>query len=342
MNNKILNFKSGFVSIIGKPNLGKSTLMNTLIGQKLSIITSKAQTTRHRILGILNGKDFQIIFSDTPGIINPKYALQKSMIKESYGSIIGADVILWVIDIYEKELDQKLIEKCNKENIPLIILINKIDLLDPKINNKELKGNISDKLNVITESTNNNIKINSNCSSLEEENKEKPKRGNNIKDLIKYWNKLIPTAQIIPISALKKINIEKVVESILKLLPKHPPYYSEEMITDKPEKFFASEIIREKIFINYHQEIPYSSEVVIDNFKEEEKIIKIKALIYVERDSQKYILIGKKGLELKKIGISARLELEEFLNKKVYLELFVKVSPNWRKKTSSLSKFGYR
>lgn len=290
------NYKAGFVSILGKPNVGKSTLMNFLIGQKLSIITSKAQTTRHRILGIFTGKDFQIIYSDTPGIITPKYELHKSMIKESYGSITGADIIIWIVDIFEKELNEKLIDRCKKENIPLIILINKIDLIDEK----------------------------------------------DLKEIINFWTKLVPFAKIIAVSALFNKNTQNIIENILLYLPKHPPYYPEDIISDKPERFFVSEIIREKIFLNYHQEIPYSTEVTIDKFKEEDKIIKIKALIFVERESQKYILIGKKGLELKKTGTSARIEIEDFLRKKVFLELFVKVLPDWRKKISSLSKFGYR
>ncbi|MCP3660284.1 MAG: GTPase Era [Bacteroidetes bacterium] len=294
----INNFKSGFVSIVGKPNVGKSTLMNTLIGEKLSIVTYKAQTTRHKILGIINKKDFQIIFMDTPGIISPKYELQKKMVQESYNSIVGADVIIWMVDIFEKETNEKLIEKIKNENIPLIILINKIDLLEDKNENTE-------------------------------------------NELINFWKEKVPDAEILIISAISKININEIIDKILKLFPYHPPYFPNDIISDKPEIFFVSEIIREKIFTIYKQEIPYSTDVAIKEFVENENIIKIKAIIYVERESQKYILIGKKGLELKKVGTRARLDMEKFLNNKVYLELKVKVLPNWRKKTNILSKLGY-
>ncbi len=295
MKNNLIH-KAGFVSILGKPNVGKSTLMNLLMGQKLSIITSKAQTTRHRIIGIVNGKNFQIVFSDTPGIIKPVYALQESMMKATYSSLLDSDLIMYIVDIFENEVDEELIKKLNNSSTPLILLINKIDLI-----------NEDDKISFF----------------------------------IDKWKKNVPTAYILPISALNNENIDLLFKYIMEKLPDHPPYYSKDTLTDRPERFFASEILREKILLNYRQEIPYSTEVKITEFKEEETIIKMKAEIFVERNSQKYIMIGKKGESLKRVGTAARLDLEKFFLKKVFIEIYVKVLPNWRKHNNSLSKFGY-
>ena len=291
--------KAGFVSIVGKPNVGKSTLMNALVGERLSIITSKAQTTRHRIMGIIGGEDFQIIYSDTPGIIQPQYELQENMMRFVQSSLVDADLILWLVEIGEKmDLELKLIQNISKANIPVILIINKIDTA----------------------------------------------KGTQLKDKMDYWNKQIePTSvkQVIPVSALQKLNLDQLMGAILTHLPEHPPYFPKDSLTDKPERFFASEIIREKIFENYKKEVPYSTEVVISEFKEEPDIIRIRAEIYVERKSQKGILIGKQGSALKKVGTEARMDLEQFFQKKVYLEQFVKVEANWRKRETKLKRFGY-
>ncbi|QMU27013.1 GTPase Era [Adhaeribacter radiodurans] len=287
--------KAGFVSIIGKPNVGKSTLMNVMVGERLSIITSKAQTTRHRIMGILNGDDFQIVYSDTPGIIQPKYELHQSMMRFVSASLEDADVILFVTDIYEKHDEEEIIKRLQNVEAKILLLINKID------------------------------------QATEEEVKEK----------ITYWGERIKADQIIPISALEKFNTDKVFQAILDYLPEHPAYYDKDELTDKPERFFAAEIIREKIFLNYKKEIPYSCEVVIEEFKEEETIIRMRAEIMVERKSQKGIVIGHEGKMLKKVGTQARQEMEQFFAKQVHLELYVRVQEDWRSNPKALNKFGY-
>ncbi len=297
--------KAGFVSIIGKPNVGKSTLMNQLIGERLSIITSKAQTTRHRILGILNGSlpdgdgsprnDFQIVYSDTPGILKPQYALHQSMMRFVDQALTDADVILFVTDLYEKSEEEEQIAKLRETPIPVVLVLNKIDLA----------------------------------------------KGTQVEDKMTYWKELVEPVVAIPVSALEGLNVRAVFDAILEHLPVHPPYFPKDELTDKPERFFAAEIIREKIFLNYKKEVPYSCEVVVTEFKEEDTIIRIRSEIYVERQSQKGIIIGKGGEALKKVGIQARADMEKFFNKQVYLEQFVKVSPDWRKKQKQLYNFGY-
>ena len=286
--------KAGFVSIIGKPNVGKSSLMNKLVGENLSIITAKAQTTRHRIMGILNGEDFQIVYSDTPGLLEPKYELHQAMMDYVKVSLDDADVILLIVELEEK-FDETLLAKFQKIQTPIILLINKIDLA----------------------------------------------KGSQVVDKIEYWKNLIKAEVIIPVSAKTGENLDQVLTTIKKSLPEHPGFYPKDDLTDKSERFFASEIIREKIFLNYEQEIPYSTEVGIDSFKEEETIIRIRATIFVERDSQKGIVIGKAGSSLKKVGTDARIDLEKFFGKKIFLETHVKVSDNWRKQKLRLKQFGY-
>jgi GTP-binding protein Era len=287
--------KAGFVNIIGKPNAGKSTLMNALVGEKLSIITPKAQTTRHRIMGIVNGENFQIVYSDTPGIIKPGYKLQESMMHFVEGAYKDADLILLVIDIAEKNHDQAVLEKLIKLEVPILVLLNKIDLTTQQ----------------------------------------------ELEKLVEQWKQYLPKAEVIPISALSKFNLQTVLDSILRHLPEAPPFFPKDELTDKSQRFFVSEIIREKILLYYQKEIPYSTEIVIDTFKEEEKIIKIRAEIIVERDSQKAIIIGHQGKAIKKMGIMARKDIEKFLEKHVFLELFVKVNKDWRSKEGELRKFGY-
>jgi len=287
--------KSGFVNILGNPNAGKSTLMNAFVGEKLSIITSKAQTTRHRIMGIVNAEDYQIVYSDTPGIVNPHYKLHESMMSFVMSALKDADVFLLVTDIGEDFKNQEILETVKDSLIPTIIIINKIDLSDQET--VELK--------------------------------------------MKFWQGKFPTAEVIPVSALLKFNMEKVIESILEKLPDSPPYFPKDEISDKTMRFFASEIIREKIFENYQKEIPYACEVIVESYKEEPTIDKISATIFVERDSQKGIVIGHKGSALKKVGTEARLDLEEFLQKKVFLELHVKVNKDWRNNDTFLKRFGY-
>ena len=289
--------KSGFINIIGNPNVGKSTLMNNLVGEKLSIITSKAQTTRHRILGIVNGDNFQLIFSDTPGIIKPSYELQDSMMDFVKSALEDADVILYMVEIGEKSIkDPDVHNKIQNTKTPTIILLNKIDL--------------------------------SNQEDLENQ--------------INIWSNKYPNTEIYPISALNNFNTEKVINRIIELIPESPPYFPKDQLTDKPERFFVNEKLREKILMYYNKEIPYSVEVQTEEFKEEESIIKIRSLILVERESQKGIIIGHKGVALKKIGTKARIDLEKFFGKKVFIELHVKVSKNWRSNLNQLKKFGYR
>mgnify|MGYP003466290773 FL=1 len=289
--------KAGFVNIVGNPNVGKSTLMNLLVGERVSIATFKAQTTRHRIMGILNTEDMQIVFSDTPGVLKPNYKLQESMLNFSESALADADVLLYVTDVVEKpDKNMDFIEKVRKMEVPILLLINKIDL-------------------------------------------------SNQEDLVKRvekWHELIPQAEIIPISALSKFGADVVMKRIKSLLPDSPPYFGKDQWTDKPARFFVTEIIREKILLYYDKEIPYSVEVVVEQFKEEAKSIHINAVIYVERDSQKGIIIGKQGKALKKVSTEARKTLEHFFQKNTYLEVFVKVDKDWRNSEKRLKNFGYQ
>ena len=289
--------KSGFVNIIGNPNVGKSTLMNSLVGEKLSIITSKAQTTRHRILGLVNGEDFQLVLSDTPGVIKPSYDLQSSMMDFVKSAVDDADIIVYMIEVGESSLkDEDLYNKIKSSTLPLLLVINKIDL--------------------------------SNQNELEEQ--------------VDKWKNKLPNAEIFPISALEKFQVESLLKRIIELLPESPPYFPKDQLTDKPERFFVNEIIREKILLNYKKEIPYSVETLTEEFKEDDKIIRIRSIIMVERDSQKGIIIGHKGSALKKIGIQARKDLEIFFGKQIHIELFVKVNKNWRNNQNQLKRFGYK
>lgn len=288
--------KAGFVNIIGNPNVGKSTLMNAFVGEKLSIITSKAQTTRHRIFGIVNGDDFQVIFSDTPGIIKPAYELQESMMGFVKLALDDADVLIYMVEIGEKALkDEAFFNKITHSKIPVLLLLNKIDT--------------------------------SNQEKLEEQ--------------VAFWKEQVPNAEIYPISALENFNTQVVFNRILELLPESPPFYPKDQLTDKPERFFVNETIREKILLNYKKEIPYSVEVETEAFQEDDKIIRIQSVIMVERDSQKGIIIGHKGSALKKVGIEARKDLELFFDKQIHLELYVKVNKNWRSNIKQLKRFGY-
>jgi GTP-binding protein Era len=294
--NNTMPHKSGFVNIMGNPNVGKSTLMNALTGIKLSIITSKVQTTRHRIMGIVNGEDFQIIYSDTPGILRPVYKMQEVMVKSAYSALSDADIILFVTDIYESvDPSQDIIKRLGKTKIPVLLLINKIDLGN--------QGSVDQRITA--------------------------------------WSDILPDAEIIPVSALKKFNLEKIFDRIITLLPESPPYYPKDELTDKSERFFVSEIIREKILMNYRKEVPYSVEVEVISFKESEGLISTSVNIYVMRDSQKGIIIGRQGLALKKTGTMARKELEDFFGKKVFLEIQVKVKKDWRNNPRMLRQFGY-
>jgi GTP-binding protein Era len=288
--------KSGFVNIIGNPNVGKSTLMNALVGEKLSIITSKMQTTRHRIKGIVNGEDFQIVYSDTPGILKPVYKLQESMLKFVDTALRDADILLYVTDIVEEfDKNKDYLDKIVNSVVPVIILINKIDL--------------------------------TNQSRLIQ--------------LVDRWKALIPGAEIIPVSSLEKFNLHYVFKRILANLPEGPAYFSKDELSDRNERFFAQEIIREKILLNYEKEVPYSVEIEVESFKNDPKLLSIGAVIYVERDTQKGIIIGHEGKALKKVGTEARLDMEEFFDKRVFLQLFVKVAKDWRNRESQLRSFGY-
>lgn len=288
--------KAGFVNIIGNPNVGKSTLMNAFIGERLSIITSKAQTTRHRILGIVNGEDFQVVLSDTPGIIKPAYEMQKSMMDFVKSAFEDADVLIYMVEIGEKELkDEAFFNKIIHSQIPVLLLLNKIDK--------------------------------SNQEVLEEQ--------------IELWKEKVPNAEIYPISALENFNVKEVFARILELLPESPAYYPKDALTDKPERFFVNETIREKILVNYDKEIPYAVEIETEEFIEDEKIIRIRAVIMVERDTQKGIIIGHKGSALKKVGMQAREDLEKFFGKQIHIELFVKVIKDWRNNAYQLKRFGY-
>ena len=290
--------KAGFVNIVGNPNVGKSTLMNALVGERISIITSKSQTTRHRIMGIVNGEDFQIVYSDTPGALKPNYRLQESMLEASESAFKDADVLLYVTDTvesYDKNLD--FLDKVRKMQTPIFLIINKIDLLSSQ---KELE------------------------------------------DLVDKWKEVLPNARIIPICAKEKFNVENLLAQIKELLPESPAYFDKDALTDRPARFFVTEIIREKILELYDKEIPYSSEVVVEKFVEDKKMIHINAVIYVERDSQKSIIIGKSGSMLKKVGMMARKDIETFFQKKVFLEIFVKVEKDWRNRDKQLKMFGYQ
>lgn len=288
--------KAGFVNIIGNPNVGKSTLMNAFVGEKLSIITSKAQTTRHRILGIVNGDDFQVILSDTPGIIKPAYELQNSMMNFVKSAFEDADVLLYMVEIGEKALkDEAFFEKIKNSKIPVLLLLNKVDTATQEL--------------------------------LEEQ--------------AQYWQEMLPTVELHPISALNNFNIKGVFERIIELLPEAHPYYPKDQLTDKPERFFVNETIREKILIHYKKEIPYSVEIDTEEFFEDEAIIRMRSVIMVERDSQKGIIIGHKGSALKRVGVESRKDLEKFFGKQVHLELYVKVNKNWRSDARQLKRFGY-
>ncbi len=288
--------KAGFVNIVGNPNVGKSTLMNALVGERISIITSKAQTTRHRIMGIVNGEDFQIVYSDTPGVLKPNYKLQESMLAFSKSALADADVLLYVTDVYDsKEKNAEFVAMVKENEAPLILVINKIDL----INQQKLET------------------------------------------LVDSWKEALPNAEILPVSAKAKFNMEPLLKRIKELLPESPPFFDKDSLTDKPERFFVTEIIREKILLNYEKEVPYSVEPVVEQFKEEEKIIRINAVLNVERDSQKGIIIGHGGKALKKVGMEARKDIEAFFQKKVYLEIFVKVEKDWRSSDRKLKGFGY-
>jgi len=292
-----MKHRSGFVNIIGNPNVGKSTIMNALVGEKLSIITPKVQTTRHRIMGIVNGEDFQIVYSDTPGIIKPRYELQESMMSFVKGALTDADIVLYVTDVTEKTAEgNEYLDRIKKSGVPVIVAVNKIDL--------------------------------SNQAAVE--------------TILGLWNKEFPQSPVIPVSAINGFNLNTLLDSITERLPESPPYFPKDQLTDKYEKFFASEIIREKILFNYQKEIPYSVEIEIESFKEENSLIRIRALIHVARDSQKGIIIGHRGDKLKKVGTEARRDMEEFFSKKVFLELYVKVTKEWRDKPLVLRRFGYR
>lgn len=287
--------KSGFVSIVGKPNVGKSTLMNQLLGERLSIVTPKAQTTRHRIKGILNADDHQIVFSDTPGILEPHYLLHKKMMEFVDAALTDADAVLLINDLSEAYLDELIVSQLKKIKVPVIVVINKVDLSTQ----------------------------------------------NEINKLIHGWKKAIRPHAVIPVSALNGFHTDQIIEALLEIIPESPPFFSKENLSDLTQRFFTSEIIREKIFLQFEKEIPYSTEIGIEEFKDEKNLIRIRAIIFVERSSQKGIIIGHKGEALKKIGTAARKDMEKFLGKKVFLELYVKVEEDWRKKENALKRFGY-
>ncbi len=306
--------KAGFVNIVGNPNVGKSTLMNQLVGERISIATFKAQTTRHRIMGIVNTDDMQIVFSDTPGVLKPNYKLQESMLAFSESALADADVLLYVTDVIENpEKNTDFLEKVRKMTIPVILLINKIDSLAAVQSADENGKAVSTKAK--------------NTAALGE--------------LVERWHNLLPNAEILPISALNKFGIDMLLKRIRELLPDSPPYFDKEQLTDKPARFFVSEIIREKILLYYDKEIPYSVEVSVESFKETEQRINIRAVIYVERDSQRGIIIGHKGYALKKVGTEARKALERFFGKPIFLETYVKVDKDWRSSDRELDNFGY-
>jgi GTP-binding protein Era len=296
MNERLMKHKAGFVNIVGNPNVGKSTLMNQLVGERISIATFKAQTTRHRIMGIVNTDDMQIVFSDTPGVLKPNYKLQESMLAFSESALTDADVLLYVTDVVENpEKNMEFLEKVQKMTIPVLLLINKIDESDQKT----------------------------------------------LGDIVEKWHALLPNAEILPISAKNKFGTDLLLKRIQELLPESPAFFDKDQLTDKPARFFVSEIIREKILLFYDKEIPYSVEVVVESFKEDDRQIHINAVIYVERDSQKGIIIGHQGVALKKVSTEARKALEKFFDKHIYLEVFVKVDKDWRSSQKELDYFGY-
>ena len=289
--------RAGFVNIVGNPNVGKSTLSNLLVGEKLSIITSKAQTTRHRIMGIVNGEDYQIVFSDTPGVLKPKFRLQQSMLEYSTGALVDADILLYVTDVIESPTkNQEFLDKVAKEKIPILLVINKIDLL---------KGQ------------------------------------DELEKLVEQWKQLLPSAEIYPTSALVNFNVDQLMKRIIELLPESPPYFGKDALTDRNARFFVTEIIREKILLTYDKEVPYATQVIVEKFDESDTSIHIMAVVYVERDSQKGIIIGHKGAKLKHVGIEARKDIEKFFEKHVHLELYVKVEKDWRNQENKLRAFGY-
>ena len=289
--------RAGFVNIVGNPNVGKSTLSNRLVGERLSIITSKAQTTRHRIMGIVNGEDYQIVFSDTPGVLKPKFRLQQSMLEYSTGALVDADVLLYVTDVIESPTkNQDFLDRVAKEQIPILLVINKIDLL---------KGN------------------------------------DDLVRIIDQWKQLLPNAEVFPTSALENFNVDNIMQRIIELLPESPPYFGKDALTDRSSRFFVTEIVREKILMTYDKEVPYATQVIVEKFDESEKTIHIMAVIYVERDTQKAIIIGHLGRKLKHVGIEARKDIEKFFDKKVFLELYVKVEKDWRNQENKLRAFGY-
>ena len=289
--------RAGFVNIVGNPNVGKSTLSNRLVGERLSIITSKAQTTRHRIMGIVNGDDYQIVFSDTPGVLKPKFKLQESMLDFSTGALVDADILLYVTDVIESPTkNQEFLDKVAREKIPVLLVINKIDLL---------KGN--DDLLLI----------------------------------IDRWKQLLPQAEVFPTSATENFNVDNLMARIVELLPESPPYFGKDALTDRNSRFFVTEIIREKILLTYDKEVPYATQVIVEKFDETDTSIHIMAVIYVERDSQKGIIIGRQGVKLKHVGIDARKDIERFFEKKVFLQLYVKVERDWRNQENKLRAFGY-
>lgn len=289
--------KSGFVNIVGNPNVGKSTLMNRLVGERISIITSKAQTTRHRILGIVNTEDYQIVYSDTPGVLRPNYKLQEQMLGFSESALNDADVLLYMTDVVEKtDKNEKFLSKVQRVDVPVLLLINKVD----QTNQKELET------------------------------------------LVMQWKELLPNAEIYPLSATNNFNIDTIKSRILELLPESPPYFEKDALTDRPARFFVTEIVREKVLLYYQKEVPYSVEVVVEEFKEEENIINMRVLIIVERDSQKGIIIGNKGAAIKKLGTMARKDIERFFDKKVFMEMYVKVEKDWRSRDNILRNYGYK
>ena len=289
--------RAGFVNIVGNPNVGKSTLSNRLVGERLSIITSKAQTTRHRIMGIVNGEDYQIVFSDTPGVLKPKFRLQQSMLEYSTGALIDADVLLYVTDVIESPTkNQDYLDCVAKEKIPILLIINKIDLL---------KGN------------------------------------DDLVRIIEQWKQLLPNAEVFPTSALENFNVDNIMKRIVELLPESPPYFGKDALTDRSSRFFVTEIVREKILMTYDKEVPYATQVIVEKFDESDKAIHIMAVIYVERDTQKGIIIGHQGKMLKRVGTEARKDIEKFFEKKVFLELYVKVEKDWRNQENKLRAFGY-
>ena len=289
--------RAGFVNIVGNPNVGKSTLSNRLVGERLSIITSKAQTTRHRIMGIVNGDDYQIVFSDTPGVLKPKFKLQESMLDFSTGALVDADILLYVTDVIESPTkNQDFLDKVAREQIPVLLVINKIDLL---------KGN------------------------------------DDLLQIIDRWKQLLPQAEVFPTSATENFNVDNLMSRIVELLPESPPYFGKDALTDRNSRFFVTEIIREKILLTYDKEVPYATQVIVEKFDETDTSIHIMAVIYVERDSQKGIIIGRQGVKLKHVGIDARKDIERFFEKKVFLQLYVKVERDWRNQENKLRAFGY-